>query len=89
MTDAHERGYLSRPVHYGKVCAFFCNPDLTEPLRELIVQSSLPLRAIERDFAVDSTGFSTSKFVRWYGEKYRRAQEPTFKPAVKHGPLGV
>jgi|SRR5579871_14938 len=31
---------------------------------------SLPLRAVETVFAPDSTGFSTSRFVRWYDEKY-------------------
>jgi len=30
----------------------------------------LPLRSIESTFAADSTGFSTSRFVRWYDEKY-------------------
>jgi transposase len=34
------------------------------------VQSSLPLCAVESIFAPDSTGFSTSRFVRWYDEKY-------------------
>jgi transposase len=36
----------------------------------MIVRSSLPLRAVETDFAVDSSGFSVSKFIRWYDEKY-------------------
>jgi transposase len=70
MHDAHGAGYLSRPVHYSKVCAFLCDPDLTEPLRELVARSALPLRAVEVDFAVDSTGFTTSRFVRWFDHKY-------------------
>jgi hypothetical protein len=70
MADARESGYLSRPLHYSKVSHFLCDPDLTEPLRELIVRSSLPLRAVETVFAPDSTGFSVSRFVRWYDEKY-------------------
>lgn len=28
------------------------------------------MSVVEHDFAVDSTGFSSSKFVRWYDEKY-------------------
>jgi transposase len=32
----------------------------------------LPLKAVETDFAVDSSGFSTSRFVRWYNKKYGR-----------------
>jgi transposase len=45
--------------------------DVPSPiLRELISRSSLPLKAIETDFAVDSSGFSTSRFVRWFDQKY-------------------
>lgn len=43
--------------------------NLTE-LQQLIVRSSLPLKAVETVFAPDSTGFSTSRFVRWYDERY-------------------
>ena len=33
-------------------------------------QQRLPLKTIETDFAVDSTGFSTARHVRWFDEKY-------------------
>jgi transposase len=36
----------------------------------LIETSSLPLASIEKDFAIDSTGLSTSKFFRWHTAKY-------------------
>jgi hypothetical protein len=32
----------------------------------------LPLRTVESAFAVDSSGFGTSRFVRWYSRKYGR-----------------
>jgi transposase len=70
LKDAHERGYLSRVVHPNKINAFLENPALTPHFQALIVQSSLPLRLVETTFAPDSTGFSTSRFVRWYDEKY-------------------
>jgi transposase len=34
----------------------------------------LPALGIETDFAVDSSGFSTSKFVRWYDHKFGKEQ---------------
>jgi hypothetical protein len=43
---------------------------MTSVLQGLVTQSSLPLRFVETVFAPDSTGFSTSRFVRWYDEKY-------------------
>jgi transposase len=70
LTDARDSGYISRPLHYSKVSHFLCDADLTGPLKELVGRSALPLVPVETDFAVDSTGFGTSKFVRWYDEKY-------------------
>ena len=70
LADAHERGHLSRALHYNKVSQSLECPDLTAPLRSLVVRSSLPLRAVETDFAVDSSGFSVARHVRWIDEKY-------------------
>ena len=39
-------------------------------MKRLIVQSSVPLRVVETSFAVDSSGFSTSRFLRWFDQKY-------------------
>jgi len=36
----------------------------------LILQSSLPLKSVEQDFACDSSGFSTARFERWFDHKY-------------------
>ncbi|MBI3409819.1 MAG: transposase [Planctomycetes bacterium] len=70
LVDAHERGYLSRRIHGNKVSAFLENPAFTPILHKLIAQSAKPLSAVETDFAVDSSGFSSSKFERWYDHKY-------------------
>ncbi|MGH7171737.1 MAG: transposase [Gemmataceae bacterium] len=70
LREAHERGYLSKPIPGLKVPQFFDNPALTPILKSLIVQSSLPLRSVETKFAIDSSGFSTSKFERWFDHKY-------------------
>ena len=70
LQDAHKRGHLVNTVPGMKVNSFFENPDLTPILKSLIVQSSLPLRAVETTFAPDSSGFSTCRFVRWFDEKY-------------------
>jgi transposase len=46
------------------------NPELTLLLKSLIEQSAAPLKAVETDFAVDSTGFATTTYSRWYDHKY-------------------
>jgi len=53
-----------------KVTAFHENADYTPILIDLIAKSATPLAVVETDFAADSSGFSTSKFERWYDEKY-------------------
>jgi len=72
LVDAHERGYLSASLCVNKVNIILESPDVTPHLHTLITRSGFPLRAIETDFATDSSGFSVSKFVRWFDEKYGR-----------------
>jgi transposase len=64
------KGYLSGPMHSVRICAYLESEFLTRALYSLIIRSSLPLKAVETVFAPDSTGFSTSRFVRWFDEKY-------------------
>ena len=40
------------------------------PKCQLVEQRALPLKAVEQDFAVDSSGFSTSVFDRWFSHKW-------------------
>jgi hypothetical protein len=48
---------------------------LTPYLYELISLSAAPLRAVEEDFAVDSSGFSTGQFTRWLDVKYGEKED--------------
>jgi transposase len=70
LKDAHERGYLAKTIPGMKVCQFMENPTFTPILKGLIGESARPLRTVEKDFAIDSSGFGSSKFERWYDEKY-------------------
>jgi transposase len=70
LRDAHERGYLSRHISGMKSVQFMEDADFTPILKNLIHLSSLPLRAVETKFAIDSSGFSSSKFERWFDHKY-------------------
>jgi len=73
MTDlrhAYDLGYISRPMHYNSICGYLQQETLTPVLHQLIEQSSLPLKAVEVDFACDSSGFTSSRFIRWFDHKY-------------------
>lgn len=69
LDEARAKGYLSKTPHFNSVLNAFDAENLTPVLQELIQRSSLPLKAIESDFAVDSTGFSSSRFEKWFDVK--------------------
>src|SRR5207244_1293006 len=70
LRAAHRAKFLSRPVKGLKVNQFMENPAYTPILKDLIARLAPPLRAVETDFAIDSSGFSTSRFENWYDHKY-------------------
>ncbi len=75
LRESHERGLISRVPHYNSIFNYLEDDGLTPILLDLIHQSSLPLASVEVDFAVDSSGFSTSRFHRWYDHKYGKLME--------------
>ena len=67
---AKERGYISKVPHFNSISNYLETETLTPYLKQLISESSRPLSAIETHFAVDSSGFTTGRFVRWMQAKY-------------------
>jgi transposase len=72
LCDAQTKGFIDHVPHFNSVLNVLESPDTFPILLSLIEQSSLPLKTVETDFAVDSTGFAFSRFVRWYDIKYNR-----------------
>jgi transposase len=75
LREARERGYIWKTPHYNSVFRCLEDNSVTPILQSLVTQSSLPLKTVEVDFAVDSSGFSTSRFVRWFDQKYGRIKQ--------------
>jgi transposase len=63
-------GHMSRAPHYNSILASFDKPEMTPILVSLIEQSAKPLASIETAFAIDSTGFGTQTYRRWFDHKY-------------------
>jgi transposase len=70
LLEAHEMGFVGKPIPGTKVTAFFEDAYYTPILKDLIAFSALPLRVVEHDFAIDSTGFGSTRYERWYDQKY-------------------
>jgi transposase len=89
--DLHEaaaRGHLGSVGHYNFVQVFLRQPSTTALLESLIEASAVPLRVIEDgQYAIDSTGFSTVFYDRWFDQKHGKlhAQHPWVKLHVMVG----
>lgn len=59
--DAAEEGILGHAPHFNAVSKFLNREGTYELLRDLVRESAAPLAGVEMDFAVDSTGFGTSR----------------------------
>ena len=70
LLEAQKTGLMSKAPHYNSAFRYLENSDLTLILKNMIEQSASPLKAIETDFAVDSSGFSTTTYSRWFDHKY-------------------
>lgn len=75
LQDALNKGYISKLPHFNSICNYMELPLLTPIIKDLITASSLPLKDIETDFAVDSSGFSTCRFVKWFNARYCHEQD--------------
>jgi transposase len=70
MQDFVETGYIDKAPHFNRILGVLDDPMVTPILKAMIEESARPLRAIEEDFAADSSGFSTCIYERWFDQKY-------------------
>jgi transposase len=83
LKEAHAKGYLTKLPSYNSIFDYFTMEMLTPHLRQLIEESSKSLSRIETDFAVDSSGLSTSRFVRWVEVKHGKAKSAGERDWIK------
>lgn len=72
LCESRASGYIGRVPHYNSIFNYLEDASLYPILMDLIEQAALPLRSVESNFAVDSTGFTACRFVRWYDVKYNK-----------------
>ena len=81
MKVAQERGHISETCSNVTVSTYMNKPEVTELLHDLIAISNAPLSAVETKFAVDSSGFSTSRLGRYFD--YKHGKEEKYRKWVK------
>lgn len=79
--EAESNGHLKHAPHYNAISKALLREDLTPILQDLIRKSALPLAGIEKDFAIDSSGFSCSNFGAYCGAKHGIKRQHKFVKA--------
>lgn len=69
LREVERRGFIEKAPHFNSLYLYQATT-VTSCLQTLIARSALPLRAVETDVAVDSSGFSTGVYERWFNVKY-------------------
>lgn len=75
LKESRDKGIIETAPAYNTCFRLMESESFTAILKDLIVKSSLPLKAIETEFAVDATGFAGSKFVRWLDYKFNKMRK--------------
>ena len=80
MTDirrAHQNAYVDHVPSDSSISRYLNSPDLIPVLKWLIIKSALPLATVEHDFAIDSTGFASTNYDRWFSHKWGKVVKET------------
>ncbi len=75
LSIAKEKGFVAHNPSFTAVGQFMQKESLTPILIRLVQLSALPLKSIEKDFAIDSSGFRTTRFNQYCKETHRTKQE--------------
>lgn len=74
IREAQGKGLLDKAPSFTSTFRYLENPELTPLLKALIEQSAMPLRSVETDFAVDSSGFASTVYNRWFDHKWGKVK---------------
>jgi transposase len=70
IRECEAKGHVRAAPSYNSLFEYMERADLKPLFQVLVEESAAPLKAIEKSFAVDATGFATSTYARWFDEKY-------------------
>lgn len=70
MRMAKDKQYIADDCTYVSVSNYMRKEELAPILRKLIAMSSQPLKAVEERFAIDSSGFRTTRFNEYMVQRF-------------------
>ncbi len=70
LDTAREKGFVGYEPAFSSISAFMQREDLTPILSRLVQLSAITLKSVEKDFAVDSSGFRLTSFSEYCKDKH-------------------
>jgi transposase len=70
LSEARTKGFINSSPNHASISRYFAMEMLTPYLKMMIEETSLPLAEIEKNFAVDASGLSTSQGFTWLHAKF-------------------
>ncbi|MBU4266206.1 MAG: transposase [Candidatus Altiarchaeales archaeon] len=80
-----DREHIGKAPNYNSINIFLNREDVTPILHKLLTLTAMPLKGIEQDFAVDSSGFRTTNFTEYARYKYKRGTHEWLKAHIMVG----
>ena len=87
LMEAKRRGFITQAPHFNSLFNYLEMEDMSYILKGLIRESASPMKTVEMDFAVDSSGFAKGTTVKWLHEKYSNPHESRIGTATISGLL--
>lgn len=78
FNEAESDGMIEQSLHFNTISYFLRDEKITPILHQLVRLSASPLAEIESSFSIDSSGFRTSQFNAWNGEKWGEKRSHKF-----------
>jgi len=76
--NAEQRKQIIQAPHYNAINKFLNQKQITPILKSLIGLSAAPLKSVESKFAIDSTGFRTTRFTEYCRDKHGTAKKHSY-----------
>lgn len=75
LQETVEQGYIDKAPCFNTVLNFYDEAGLYKLLQKLVTLTAKPLSDIEKEIAIDASGYGTSQYERWEKVKFNRPNE--------------
>ncbi len=74
LEKAQQEEFIARVSHFTTIMGWMKMEEMTSLLLHLIKLSALPMKEMETQYSIDSTGFASWQFGRWFDYKFNQVK---------------